>query len=219
MMFSMGTAVPPKGNRLTLTPRVKIPLFNGILASQYEHRFRHVFIPMNKFPFILFVLLFVPAGLLAVASIDDLPDLTGGLIPILSYDTGEAGGGELFSGGHLASRSDVTYLVRVKNQSGDPIQADSLIVVVQRIQEMARLRDVTSDLDLPGADGQTQEGYPYFRVPSDGQPNLAPYGESQPFRLEIKNPDLLRLYPPVLRIRGIRLTPTQSYQDTLNARE
>ena len=167
------------------------------------------------------MLLFLPASLLAAPSIDELPDLTGGLIPILSYDTGagEYGGGQLFSGGQLSSRGHVYYLVRVKNQSGDPIQADSLIVVVQKIQEMARLRDVTLDLDLPGADGQTKEGYPYFYVPVDNQPNLEPYGESQPFRLEIENPSLLRLYPPVLRVRGIRLTPTQSYQDTLNTRE
>jgi hypothetical protein len=173
---------------------------------------------MKKFVGILLMLLFVPASLLAMPSIDELPDLTGGVVPLLSYDTGE-GGGQLHSGGHLSSRGHVYYLVRVKNQSGDPIEADSLIVVVQKIQEMARLRDVTSDLDLPGADGQTKEGYPYFYVPLDNQPTLEPYGESQPFRLEIKNPNLLRLYPPVLRVRGIRLTPTQSYQDTLNTRE
>ena len=174
---------------------------------------------MTKIVCILLMLLFVPASLLAMPSIDELADLTGGVIPILSYDTGEEGGGQLFSGGHLSSRGHVFYIVRVKNQSGDPIEADSLIVVVQKIQEMARLRDVTSDLDLPGADGQTEEGYPYFHVPIGDQPNLEPYGESQPFRLEIKNPNLLRLYPPVLRVRGIRLTPTQAYQDTLNTRE
>jgi hypothetical protein len=156
------------------------------------------------------MLLFVPASLLAMPSIDELPDLTGGVIPLLSYDTGEGGGGQLFSGGHLSSRGHVYYLVRVKNQSGDPIQADSLIVVVQKIQEMA---------DLPGADGETKEGYPYFYVPIGDQPNLEPYGESKPFRLEIENPNLLRLYPPVLRVRGIRLTPTQSYQDTLKTQE
>jgi len=177
---------------------------------------------MPKFVCVFLLLLFLlPAKLLAMPSIDELPDLTGGVIPILSYDTGagETGGGQLFSGGHLSSRGHVYYLVRVKNQSGDPIQADSLIVVVQKIQEMARLRDVTTDLDLPGADGQTKEGYPYFHVPSGDQPNLEPYGESETFRLEIENPNLLRLYPPVLRVRGIRLTPTQSYQDTLNTKD
>ena len=174
---------------------------------------------MEKFVHVLLLLLFLPSSLLATPSIDELPDLTGGVIPLLSYDTGESGGGQLFSGGRLSSRGHVNYLVRVKNQSGDPIEADSLIVVVQKIQEMARLRDVTTDLDLPGADGHTEEGYPYFHVPIGDQPNLEPYGESQPFRLEIENPNLLRLYPPVLRVRGIRLTPTQSYQDTLTTQD
>ena len=173
---------------------------------------------MKDFLFTL-IILFVPANLLADVPRNDLQDLTGGVIPILSYDTGEEGGGQLFSGGHLSSRGHVFYSVRVKNQSGDPIQSDSLIVVVQKIQEMARLRDVTLDLDLPEADGQTEEGYPYFHVPMGDRPNLEPYGESQPFRLEIENPNLLRLYPPVLRVHGIRLTPTQSYQDTLNSQD
>lgn len=170
---------------------------------------------MNKIVWFLFVLLFFPVSLVARPSINDLPDLTGGVIPLLVYDTGDRGGGQLFSGGNLSSRGQVRYVVRVKNQSGDPIQADSLIVVVTKIQEMARLRDVTTDLDLPGADGQTKEGYPYFQVPMDTTPYLAPYGESPPFTLEIKNPNLLRLYPPVLRVHGIRLTPAQTYQDSL----
>jgi len=174
---------------------------------------------MNICVCVLLILLLVPASLLAIPSIDDLPDLTGGVIPILTYDTGKSGGGQLFSGGNLSSRGHVHYLVRVKNQSGDPIQADSLIVVVQKIQEMARLRDVTSDLDFPGADGRTKNGLPYFHVPVNTTPNLGPYEESPPFKLEIKNPNLFRLYPPVLRVRGIRLTPTQAYQDILNTHD
>ena len=136
---------------------------------------------------------------------------------MLTYDTGGSfsGGGELFSGGSLSSRGDVRYLVRVKNQTGDPIEADSLIVVVDKIQEMARLRDMTTSLDIQGADGYTEDGKPYFRVPVDGQAELPPYGESESFPIEIKNPDLLRLYPPVLRVRGIRKTSSQAYQDAL----
>lgn len=149
-------------------------------------------------------------------SVDELPDLTGGVIPLLTYDSGGSfsGGGELFSGGRLSSRGDVRYLVRVKNQTGDPIEADSLILVVDRIQEMAQLRDVTSSLDIKGTDGNTEDGKPYFRVPVDGQA-LPPYGESESFPIEIKNPDLLRLYPPVLRVRGIRKTASHAFQGAL----
>ncbi len=147
----------------------------------------------------------------------ELVDLTGGVIPLLTYDSGGSfsGGGELFSGGSLSSRGDVRYLVRVKNQTGDPIEADSLILVVDKIQEMARLRDVTTSLEIRGTDGNTKDGKPYFRVPVDGQAELPPYGESESFPIEIKNPDLLRLYPPVLRVRGIRKTASHAFQGAL----
>ncbi len=151
------------------------------------------------------------------SSNDDLVDLTGGVIPLLTYDPGGSftDGGELFSGGRLSSRGDVRYLARVKNQTGDPIEADSLILVVDKIQEMAQLRDVTTSLDIRGTDGNTEDGKPYFRVPVDGQEELPPYGESELFAIEIKNPDLLRLYPPVLRVRGIRKTASHAFQGAL----
>ena len=41
------------------------------------------------------------------------------------------------------------------------------------------------------------------------------YGESELLTIEIKNPDLLRLYPPVLRVRGIRKTVSQTFQGAL----
>lgn len=151
------------------------------------------------------------------SSNDELVDLTGGVIPLLTYDSGGSfsGGGELFSGGSLSSRGDVRYMVRVKNQTGDPIEADSLILVVDKIQEMARLRDMTTSLDIKGVDGYTEDGKPYFRVTVDGQAELPPYGESELFPIEIKNPDLLRLYPPVLRVRGIRKTASHEFQGAL----
>ncbi len=148
---------------------------------------------------------------------DELPDLTGGVIPLLYSDprAGFGAGGQLFSGGRLSSRGEAVYLVRVKNQSGDPIEGDSLIVVVHRIQEAARLRDVTTELEVVDSDGNTSEGKPYFRVPLGDKSELEPYGESEEFTIEIRNPNLLRLYPPVLRVRGVRRTPSQAFQDTL----
>ena len=153
----------------------------------------------------------------ATPSTDELPDITGAAIPMVTYDpkSTTTSGGELFSGGRLSQRGDVRYVVRVRNQSGDPIEADSLILVVQKIQEMARLRDVTDTLDLPGADGRTEDGKPYFRVPVGGNADLEPYGESEAILIEIRNPDLLRLYPPVLRVRGVRRTASQDFQDAL----
>ena len=167
--------------------------------SRFE---RHVFSRPGRILFLVF--LFVSGWgserTYGTSSTDEPVDLTGG---------------ELFSGGRLSSRGEVRYLVRVKNQTGDPIEADSLIVVVHQIQEMAQLRDVTTSLDIRGTDGNTEDGKPYFRVPVHGRAELPPYAESESFPIEIKNPDLLRLYPPVLRVRGIRRTSSQAYQDAL----
>jgi len=161
------------------------------------------------------LLLFLsPNLLLAEISVDELPDITGGVIPLLSFEVSQ--GGELFSSGRMSSRGEIFYVVRLKNQTGDPILAESLIVVVERIQNMSNFRDVTSKLELPGVHGETETGKPYYRVPIGEKEFLAPFSESQPFSLEIQNPNLYRLYPPVLRVRGLRITAAQMHQDALS---
>ena len=157
----------------------------------------------------------------AGSAVDELPDITGGVIPLLYPVGGETyglgSGGQLFSGGRLSQRGDSVYQVRVQNQSGDPIEADSLVVVVHRVQEAARLRDVTTTdkIRILDSDGVTRDGKPYFRVPMGGKSELEPYGMSEAFTLEIRNPDLLRLYPPVLRVRGVRRTASQEFQEAI----
>ena len=163
------------------------------------------------------ILSLVPNLLLAETSIDELPDITGGVIPLLTFDVG--GGGQLLSGGHLTSRGESFYTVRVKNQSGDPIEADSLVVIVESIKDLRRLRDVTEKLEFPGSQGETETGKPYYRVPMGDKEFLAPYQESEPFSLKIDNPNLIQLYPPVLRVRGVRITASQRYQEALSGME
>ena len=183
---------------------------------------------MMSFPFRSLSILFPSIVLLttvvsASPSVDELPDITGSVVPLVTYDpqASSVSGGELFSGGSLNQRTNVRYLVRVRNQSGDPIEADSLILVVQKLQSMSQLKDVLSSnlfsgqIEILGADGETEDGRPYFRVPVGGNAELEPYGESDTIIIEIKNPNLVRLYPPVLRIRGVRRTASQDYQDAL----
>jgi len=45
--------------------------------------------------------------------------------------------------------------------------------------------------------------------------NVLGQTKSEAITIEIRNPDLLRLYPPVLRVRGVRRTPSQAFQSTL----
>ena len=60
-----------------------------------------------------------------------------------------------------------------------------------------------------------KDGKAYFHVPMGGNTELEPYGESETIVIEIKNPNRVRLYPPVLRARGVRRTASQDYQDAL----
>ena len=70
---------------------------------------------------------------LAEPSVDDLPDLTGGVVPVVQYKQLDP-----FSGNDiLTSVSEVEYVVRIKNQTGDPLIADSLILVVDSIREIS----------------------------------------------------------------------------------
>ena len=67
---------------------------------------------------------------LASPSVDDLPDLTGGVVPVVQYKSSDP-----LSGTRLTSVSEVEYIVKVKNQTGDPLVADSLILVVDSVRE------------------------------------------------------------------------------------
>ena len=147
------------------------------------------------------------AAATAAYTVDDLPDLTGGVVLILFHHPQESfgTGGELFPGGRLSSRSSTRYLIRVRNQTGRALEAQSLVIVIDKIQEAARLRDVTNShqIEVRGADGYTRDGKPYFRVPMGARTELEPYGLSEVLVVEIYNPDLLRLYPPIITVRGL----------------
>jgi hypothetical protein len=151
------------------------------------------------------------SGNLALAdpSVDDLPDLTGGVVPVVQYKHLDP-----FSGTDiLTSVSEVEYEVRVKNQTGDPLIADSLILVVDTVQEISG-KEISHRVRIEGSDGMTGDGKPFFRIPSTGK-ELPPYGESEPVTIRVTNPDFLRFYPPGIRVRGIRRSSEKAVKDLL----
>ena len=81
----------------------------------------------------LFLLSVAMSGTVVFANptVDDLPDLTEGVIPVVQYKNSDA-----LSGTGLTSVSEVEFLVKVKNQTGDPVVADSLILVVDMVKEI-----------------------------------------------------------------------------------
>lgn len=146
---------------------------------------------------------------LAESLVDDLPDLTNGVVPVVQYKHLDP-----FAGNDLTSVSEVEYVVSVKNQTGDPVVSDSLILVVDTVREISG-KEISHRLKIEGSDGMTADGKPFFRIPSTGK-ELPPYGESQPVTIRVTNPDYLRFYPPGVRVRGIQRSSDKSMKDLLD---
>ncbi len=167
----------------------------------------------------LLILWILPLPLAISGSEEDRQDLSGQVIPLVS--SGQANsfmnGGELFSQGSLTSRSDIQYTVRVKNQTGDPVIGSSLIIVIEQVMDVAGTRDVASRLEILDPDGRTDEGKPFFHLPTGTTEDLAPFGISDPIQVHIRNPDLLRLSPPTFSIYGIRRTESKQIEDLREA--
>ena len=147
-------------------------------------------------------------------SAGDVQDITGAVVPILSLSDPFGGSGEFDTDGRLSSRGEFRFRVRVKNRSGDVIEGDSLIVVVQSVASPNYLHDVTSELEYVGAGGRTRDGKTFYRIPLGGKSELGPYAESEEFTLEIRNPNLSIIYPPVLRVYGVRRLDPEKFEDT-----
>lgn len=167
---------------------------------------------MYKSPALWCVLIFLGTNFFAWADtpVDDLQDLTGGVVPVVQYK-----GRDPFSGRDLTSVSQVDYEVKVKNQTGDPVVADSLILVIDGIQEISG-KDISSRIDIEGYDGTLQNGKLFFRIPSS-QKELPPFGESESITIRVNNPDYLRFYPPRLLVKGIRRSANAAVNDLLKS--
>ena len=174
---------------------------------------------MRHVSLFLLILWILPIPLAISGSEEDLQDLSGQVVPLVSSGQTNSfmAGGELFSQGSLTSRSDIQYTVRVKNQTGDPVIGSSLIIVVEQIMDVAGTRDVASRLEILDPDGQTDEGKPFFHLPKGSTEDLAPFGISDPIHVRIRNPDLLRLAPPTFSIYGIRRTESKQLDDLREA--
>lgn len=155
---------------------------------------------------------FAAGGTLALAnsSVDDLPDLTGGVVPVVQYK-----GSDPLSGTGLTSVSEVEYIVKVINRTGDPLVADSLILVVDEVREISG-KEISDRVNIEGFDGITADGKPFFRIPSSDK-ELAPYSESETVTIRVSNPDYLRFFPPRIRVRGLRRSPGEAIKGLLNS--
>ena len=146
----------------------------------------------------------------AITPVDDLPDLTEGVVPTIQYKHSEA-----LSGSELTSVSEVEFIVTVKNQTGDPVIADSLILIVDNVKEITG-HDISDRVEIESPDGLMANGKPFFHVPNADQ-ELGPYSESEAVVIRINNPDYLRFFPPSIRVRGLRRSPGEAVKGLLKS--
>jgi hypothetical protein len=122
--------------------------------------------------------------------VDQLDDLSGRASAVMTLKTRD----------NFANQFE--YDVTVRNLTSDSLEADSLIVVVDGITDLAG-KDATDRVDVVGPDGITKDGKPYFLVPVQGS-ELAPFSVSRPLTILLRNPYYTILFTPVVKVRGQR---------------
>jgi len=134
--------------------------------------------------------------------VEQLPDLTGGAIPLVTFER------------HDTFSNEFIYSVKIKNQTGDPLVASSLVIVLDRVIDLSG-KDALERIEVLGQDGYTSDGKPYFRIPMGRLPELAPYRESQHVTVRFRNPDYMPFLAPSFRVRGLRLTAAKALQELI----
>ena len=127
-----------------------------------------------------------------------LEDLTGGVVPVVMFE------------GHDTFTNEYVYSVKVINQTGDPLVAGALFLVLSEVQDLSG-NDVLGSLEVPNQEG-TIGGKPYFMVPADGLSEIPSYHESQPINVRLRSLDYVLFYPPSFHVLGIRHRATQSFE-------
>lgn len=152
--------------------------------------------------------LLVGAALLALPDaggagpLDDLTELTGRVNAIVTLK-----GRDNFT-------SEYRYDVAVRNLSPDPIVGDSLIIVLDRITNLAgedreplKSETILSRFEVLGQDGETDGGKAFFRIPPGNGPDLAPQTDSRPASLRLRNKDYLAVFTPHFKVYGLKRQP------------
>lgn len=140
----------------------------------------------------------------AASQLDHLTELTGKATVIVTLK-----GRDNFT-------SEYRYDVSVRNHTADLIMADSLIIVLDKITNLAGQdrEGLTGEsflerFDVLGQDGETEDGKPFFRIPVGAAPDLLPQTDSLPASVRIRNRDYLAIFTPSFRIFGQKRPPAE----------
>ena len=136
--------------------------------------------------------------------IDQLTDLTGKVSVIVTLT-----GRDNFT-------SEYRYDVSVRNMTADPLIADSLIITLDKITNLAgedreALKNETflSRFDVLGQDGETDEGKPFFRIPPGSTADLVPQTNSRAASVRIRNRDYVAVFTPAFKVYGSKRPPPE----------
>lgn len=147
----------------------------------------------------------VTAGAAFASALDQLSDLSGRAIVNVTLV------------GRDNFNSEYRYDLTVRNRSNDPFIADSLIVVLDKITNLAgeereplKSEPLLHRFDIVGQDGETEDGKPFFRVPVGSSPDLAPLSDSLPFSVRIRNKDYVSVFTPSFRVYGKKRPPPEA---------
>src|SRR5881409_1132797 len=86
--------------------------------------------------FFFSLIIFVSSPKALAVDVDQLEDLTGGVVPVVTFE------------GHDTFTNEYVYSVRVINQTGDSLVAGMLFLVLSEVQDLSG-KDVLGSLEVP----------------------------------------------------------------------
>jgi len=142
--------------------------------------------------------------------VDQLTDLTGKVTVIVTLT-----GRDNFT-------SEYRYDVSVRNMTADPLIADSLLIVLDKITNLAgedhealTNESFLNRFDVLGQDGETDERKPFFRIPPGSTADLVPQTNSRAASVRIRNRDYVSVFTPAFKVYGNKRPPPEPKQPTV----
>lgn len=152
--------------------------------------------------FALTLLISIPG--FGASPLDQLTDLTGKASVVVTLK-----GRDNFT-------SEYRYDVSVRNHTSDLLIADSLVIVLDKITNLAGddREGLTGEsfltrFEVLGQDGETDDGKPFFRVPLGPTPDLSPLTDSLPATVRLRNKDYVAVFTPSFRVLGQKRPPPE----------
>jgi hypothetical protein len=143
----------------------------------------------------------------AAAPLDQLTDLTGKASVVVTLK-----GRDTFT-------SEYRYEVSVRNHTPDSLIADSLVIVLDKITNLAGedREGLTGEpflkrFEVLGQDGETDDGKPFFHIPAGSTPDLSSLSDSLPASVRLRNRDYLSVFTPFFKVLGQKRPPPEPKQ-------